>query len=107
MHAILSNLLKRPSVPRDVLLTIVGAVIGLIVSHFYYLKSVSDMKADAEEQKRMNELILRGIENIGAVVYVRDGTGKVIGLRIQLRAAAEATASGSATLSVSKPQGRK
>jgi hypothetical protein len=61
------------------------------------------MRVDIEERKRINELIFRGIENVGSMNYVSDDAGKVIGVRIQLYGAGQAQASGSATLTVSPP----
>jgi hypothetical protein len=103
MRAFLSRILTSTSIHRDVLLTLVGALLGLATSHFYYLKAVSDMRADVEERKRIDELIFRGIENVGAMNYARDDAGKVIGVQIQLHGIAQAQASGSATLTVTPP----
>jgi hypothetical protein len=103
MRAFLSRILTSTSIPRDVLLTLVGALLGLGTSHLYYLKAVSDMRADVEERKRIDELIFRGIENVGSMNYVRDDAGKVIGVQIQLHGGGQAQASGSATLTVTPP----
>ena len=59
------------------------------------VKSVSDMRADAEEKNRINQLILLGIENIGSMNYVRDGSGNVTGVKIRLHGSGQAEASGS------------
>lgn len=75
MRAFLSRILTSTSIPRDVLLTLVGALLGLGTSHLYYLKAVSDMRADVEERKRIDELIFRGIENVGSMNYVRRANG--------------------------------
>lgn len=107
MRALLSRILTGTSIPRDVLLTLAGALLGLGTSHLYYLKAVSDMRADVEEKKRINELIFRGIENVGSMNYVRDDAGKVIGVQIQLRGAGQAQTSGSATLTVTLPDKHK
>lgn len=100
MREFFSKILKSAFLPRDVLLTLVGAILGLVISHFYYLKAVSDMRADVEERKRIDDLIFRGIESVGSMGYVRDDAGKVVGVKIQLRAAAQAQSSGAASLSV-------
>lgn len=104
MFSIRKMLFKSTSIPRDVSLTLIGALLGVLTSHLYYMKSVSDMRADTEERKRIDELILQGIESVGSMSYVRDGTGKVVGVNIQLRATAQAQATGSATLTVTPPQ---
>ncbi|PKO86906.1 MAG: hypothetical protein CVU18_12785 [Betaproteobacteria bacterium HGW-Betaproteobacteria-12] len=103
MRTFLAKILRSTSIPRDVLLTAVGSVLGLAISHLYYVKSVSDMRADAEEQKRIGELILHGIENIGSINYVRDASGNVIGVKIRLHGSGQAQASGAATLTVASP----
>jgi hypothetical protein len=96
----------RISVPRDIVLAVLSAGFGLGVSHLYYAKSVSDANAEASEQRRINDLILLGIENVGAVRYVRDQGGRVIGVEVQLRASAATESSGSASLSVSPSKSR-
>lgn len=84
----------------DIFLAILGAIIGWGISHFYYTKSISDLKADVEERRRMEELILRGIESIGEIRYSRDASGKVVGVAIELDGAAisNATATGNLTV---------
>ena len=96
MRPYLARILQNRSIPRDILLTVVGAVLGLATSHLYYVKSVSDMRTDAEEKNRINQLILIGIENIGSINYVRDGSGTVTGVKIRLHGSGQAQASGSA-----------
>ena len=56
------------------------------------------MKADAEERRRVEELTLRGIGSIGTITYRRDGTGKPIGVDIQLKGGAAASATATGTL---------
>jgi len=83
---------------RDVVLTFIGAAIGWAISHFYYLQSLADMKEDAVERRRIEELILRGIESVGAIKYQRDPSGKILGVVIELKGAASASAAASGTL---------
>lgn len=103
MRTDLAKILQRMSIPRDVSLTVVGALLVLAISHLYYVKSINDMRVDAEEQKRINELILRGIENVGSLNYVRDHSGNVIGVKVQLLGSGKAQASGSAAPMVASP----
>ena len=93
MRTLFARILRSTSMPRDVLLTLVGAALGLAISHLYYMKSTSDMRGDVEERKRIDELILRGIENVGSMNYIHDDSGKVIGVKIQLRGSGQAQAS--------------
>lgn len=103
MRVPISRILKSASLPRDILLTLVGALLGLATSHLYYLQTISDMSADVEERKRIDELIFRGIESAGSMTYVRDESGKVIGVQIHLHAAGGAQALGSATPTAPTP----
>lgn len=102
----------------DVTLMIVGALIGWIITHFYYVKSINDLKADAEERKRVEEadaeekkrveeLIFRGIESIGTIKYTRDASGKIKGVVIELRGAAISNASATGDLTVGSPDNHK
>lgn len=97
-NQLLEKIFRRTSISRDVFLTLIGALLGVLTSHLYYMKSVSDMRADAEERRRIDDLIFRGIESVGSMSYVRDEAGKVVGVNIQLHAAAQVQATGSATL---------
>lgn len=91
----------------DVILMIVGALIGWAISHFYYVKSLNDLKIDAEERKRVEELIFRGIESIGTIKYTRDTSGKIKGVVIELRGAAISNASATGDLTVDSPDNHK
>ncbi len=80
----------------DVLLTILGALLGWGVSHLYYLKSLNDLKADAEERRRMEELVFRGIESVGNIKYSRDAAGKIVDIVIELKGSAVSSATATA-----------
>lgn len=71
---------------RDVVLTVLGLIVGWGISHFYYAKSINDMKADVEERKRVEQLVLRGIESYGTIKYNRDSEGHISGIVIELKA---------------------
>ena len=74
LHLITNSLFSR-----DVVLTLIGVAIGWAISHFYYVQSLADMKTDSVERKRIEELMLRGIESIGMIKYQRDSSGKRAG----------------------------
>lgn len=97
--------LRRASGQRDVVLTIVGALAGWGISHIYYLRAIDDMKADAEERRRVEELVFRGIEAVGNLRYARDGTGKVIGVVVELHSQAAGRVKATGSLSVVSPSG--
>lgn len=84
----------------DIFLTILGALIGWGVSHAYYLKALNDVKADAEERRRVEELVLRGIESVGDIKYSRDASGKVVGVVVELKGSASASATATGDLTV-------
>ena len=92
--------LKRASPSRDLVLTIVGCIVGWGISHFYYVRALDDMKADAEERRRIDELVFRGVEAIGAFKYSRDASGRVIGVVIELKAQAFSQATTTGDLNV-------
>ncbi|NMG36429.1 hypothetical protein GRF61_18430 [Azoarcus sp. TTM-91] len=87
----------------DVLLTIIGALLGWGISHIYYLKALNDLKADADERRRVEELFLRGIESVGNIKYSRDDSGKVMGVVIELRGSASGRATATGDLTVGRP----
>jgi hypothetical protein len=87
-----------------VISTLLGALIGWGISDLYYRKSLNDLKADAEERKRVDELIFRGIESVGTMRYHRDATGKVVGVTIDLTGTAAANVTATGTLSDAKPE---
>lgn len=96
----IGNWVRQASLPRDILLTVVSALSGWAISHYYYVRALNDMKADAEERHRVEELVFRGIEAIGNLKYSRDPTGRVVGVVIELRGEASAEASAKGDLSV-------
>lgn len=100
MGAIFQKLALRGILHMDIFLTILGALVGWGISHAYYLKALNDLKADAEERQRMEELFLRGIESVGNIKYSRDGSGKVVGVVVELRGSASASATATADLTV-------
>jgi hypothetical protein len=99
MRSLLLKLFPKAFRSRDVTLTFIGALAGLACSHIYYLMSESDLKADAEERKRVEVLIIRGIESLETIKYARDPAGKVTGVTIELKAVAAGSASATGDLS--------
>ena len=85
---------------RDVVISLVSLFLGLAsswwISFHFYEKSLADSKANIEEEKRLAQLTLRGIESLGTIKYSRDVSGKVVGVEIELggQAVGNTTASG-------------
>jgi hypothetical protein len=96
---------------RDVVLTVVGLIAGGLIgwglSQVYYRKSLRDQEASNAEQSRVMDLILRGIESTGTIKYVRDESGKVTGVAIQLRGSATDTTSATGYLTTSPGPSKK
>lgn len=100
MSLIFRKLASRRMLRMDIFLTILGALIGWGVSHVYYWKALNDVKADAEERQRVEELVLRGIESVGDIKYSRDASGKVVGVVVELKGSASASATATGDLTV-------
>ncbi len=100
----IENWVRKASIPRDIILTVVSALVGWAISHYYYVRALDDMKADAEERRRVEELVFRGIEAVGNLRYSRDPAGRVVGVVIELRgnASAEATTKGDLSVTTTK-----
>ena len=91
----------------DVILMLVSALIGWGISHVYYAKTLNDLKAEVEEQKRINALILKGIESIGKIKYSRDASGNVTGVVIELKGSIKSCSTVSGELTVDSPSNVK
>jgi hypothetical protein len=85
---------------RDVVISLIFLFIGLAsswwISFHFYEKSLADSKASAAEEKRISQLLFRGIESQGTIKYSRDVSGRVVGVEIEFngQAVGNATASG-------------
>lgn len=101
------RIINRGMMRMDVFLMLVGALIGWGIAHFYYVKTLNDMRAEAEEKERIDDLLLRGIESIGTIKYSRDASGKITGVSIELRGGAEASSSALGELTVGSPASGK
>jgi hypothetical protein len=97
--------LERASPPRDIVLTILGALAGWAISHLYYLRAMNDMTADAEERRRIENPVFQGIESVGNLKYARDSSGRVVGVAIELRGQAAGQGTGTGDLSVTSTSG--
>ena len=83
---------------RDVVLMLIGATVGWGISYYFYERSLSDMKKDALGRKRIEDLMLRGIESVGTIKYQRDSLGNIVGVTIELKGAAVSQANATGTL---------
>jgi hypothetical protein len=85
---ILVHWIRTASPPRDIALTAASVLLGWGLAHVYYVRALTDMQADAKERRRVEDLLLRGVESVGTVHYIRDTAGKVTGIQVQLHGTA-------------------
>jgi len=83
---------------------LVGAAITWLASWWYYRRAGDDLRAEAAELRRLTTLILRALEEGGIAKLNRNEAGHIIGLVLQLRATGVSASSGSAGLSVKRPE---
>ena len=79
----------------DVLISLViGGVITGVCSRYYYQRASNDLKIEAKELRRLNELIMRGLEEEEPREFVQDPiTGKRVGVKRKGRMTSEAKTS--------------
>jgi hypothetical protein len=96
---------------RDAVLLVVGLVggglIGWGISDVYYRKALHDSEATVAKQNKVQDFMFRGIESIGTINYVRDASGEVTGVNIQLRGSACDTTTATGTLTVGPGPSKK
>ena len=80
--------------------SLLGAGFGWGVSHYYYVESGKDLEMEAAKLRRLNTIMLTGMENAGWVKLNRDQAGEITGLIIDLSGGGRGEASGGATLNV-------
>lgn len=107
MSSTFKKFASRILLRMDIFLTVLGAVIGWGISHLYYLKALNDVKVDAEERQRIEELVLRGIEGVGNIKYSRDTSGKIIGVVVEIKGFASASATANGNFTVNHPGNAK
>ncbi len=94
---------------KDIVIALVsivfGALIGLAIAQYYYKKALLDAQAQAQEQSRINNLILQGIESIGTIKYARGTAGNITGVSIELKGHSVSRVSGVGTLTVTPTEG--
>lgn len=61
-----------------------GSVITFFVSWYFYRLSSKDLMRETKELCRLNNLVLKGLEEAGLVTYNRDKNGKISGMVIEL-----------------------
>lgn len=74
---------------------LVGAVITWWFARRYYEKASHDLSLEAAELKKLNTLMLRGLEAAGMAEFSRDQEGNIQGMKINVSSNIQA---GSATM---------
>jgi len=64
---------------------IIGGIITFFVAKYYYQRATKDLKKEAAELRKLNTLILRGMEEAGQVEWNKDSVGNIVGLVINLK----------------------
>lgn len=69
---------------NDLIYTLSGMAVGALVTWWaalrYYEKASRDLAAEAKELRRLNVLMLRGLESAGLTEFSRDGEGNFKGM---------------------------
>lgn len=84
---------------------LLGAAITWWAAKHYYEKASKDLTAEAKELKKLNTLMLRGLESAGLAEFSRDEEGNIKGMVISGSGnmqAGPATISGTATVTRKK-----
>jgi len=62
---------------------LVGGVITWLLAWYYYRRASEELKEESAELRRLNNLMLRGMENAGWVKLNKDESGNVAGFIIE------------------------
>lgn len=60
---------------------LVGGIVTWAVAKCYYKKASEELQKEAHELRRLNELMLLGMEHAGWIELNRDNSGKILGFR--------------------------
>ena len=58
---------------------IIGAIITWLVAWYYYREAGQELKMEAEELRRLNNLMLHGMEHAGWIKLTRNKSGQILG----------------------------
>ena len=74
------------SLVASIIAIIIGAVITFAVSKNYYERASKELLQESEQLRRLNTLILRGLEEGGIFTLSRDSEGNICGLALSAEA---------------------
>ena len=93
--------------PNLVVGALIGTIIGLVPSYWFYWKSGKDLEAEAAQLKRLNVIMLRGMEQAGWMKLARDGANNITGIRFDEHAVGGAQATDTAADTLIRADGRR
>jgi hypothetical protein len=65
-----------------ILAIIIGGVITLLISRWYYIKASEDLRLESAALRSKVDIVLRALEEYGIVKLVRDKSGEITGITI-------------------------
>ena len=85
---------------KELLGVLLGIAAGWGISAYYYDKSGKDLAREAAELRKLNTIMLNGMEQNGWVKLNRDQNGNITGMQFQMKGDGKASAVGSGELTV-------
>jgi hypothetical protein len=69
-----------------ILSVVIGGLITWAAAHIYYRRASKELEKESRDLRRLNKLILEGLETAGHIRIARDKDGEISGLRFDLKA---------------------
>lgn len=60
---------------------LLGALVTWVVARLYYKKASEELHHEARELRRLNNLMLQGMEYAGWIELTRDNSGNILGFK--------------------------
>ncbi len=67
-----------------------GIIVAIVIAKHYYVRAARELKNEASELRRLNNLMLRGMEDAGLVEFNKDEKGNIKGLNLKIAGTVEA-----------------
>jgi hypothetical protein len=85
---------------------LVGGIVTWAVARYYYKKASEELQKEAHELRRLNELMLLGMEHAGWIELSRNNSGKIVGFRqvIAVSSISSEEKFGTPTITVAPPK---
>jgi hypothetical protein len=95
------------SLNHPLTLTLIGMAGTWFFAWFYYKRAGDELRDEAKELKRLNEMVLRGLEEANFVTLRCNGNGTIIGFKFNASITESATLSDSFSAEVRRHQSDK